>query len=236
MYIYFTMSHATLQGMKIGVFDSGIGGKYIADALTREFPNSIVMFVNDQANVPYGDHTPQAIAALTARAIQPLIYAGCEIIVIACNTATTNAIASLRRAYPKLFFVGLEPMIKPAVALTKTNIIAVCATPATLKSHTYALLKERWATKCTVLEPDCGLWATAIEQGQAGTLKIEHLVASLANKRCDTIVLGCTHYHWLKERFVAADASMTILEPTDAIARRVRTLMADYSTFTAAIN
>ncbi len=222
--------------MKIGVFDSGIGGKSIADALQTAFPDDEIACVNDHENVPYGSKADDEIKQLALIAIAPLVESGCRIIVIACNTATTNAIEFLRTTYSDVFFVGLEPMIKPAAMLTKTNTIAVCATPATLKSTGYRKLKETWAPDKTVVEPDCNTWATLIENGEMDKINVESVVNELAALNCDVIVLACTHYHWLKDRFVATNKNMIILEPTDAIAERVAHLKEDYSAFTAATN
>jgi glutamate racemase len=236
MYVYFTTTRGTLLIMKIGVFDSGIGGKTIADALELVFPEDEIIYRNDHEHVPYGSRTAKEIEQLTLNAVMPLVETGCGIIVIACNTATTNAIEALRSTYPEVFFVGLEPMIKPAARLSKTKVISICATPATLQSAGYERLKETWAHGMHVIEPDCSAWATLIEHGRAEEIPVKEVVEQLTAAQCDVIVLACTHYHWLKNRFAAAASGITILEPTDAIAERVAHLKQDYNAFTAAIN
>src|SRR5688500_4451990 len=120
--------------MKLGIFDSGIGGEAVAASLHAAFPAAEIVTVNDREHLPYGDRTAEDITALTDAAIQPLLAGNCDVIVIACNSATAAAIETLRARYPEQLFVGLEPMIKPAAAMTKTGTIAVCATPATLGS------------------------------------------------------------------------------------------------------
>jgi glutamate racemase len=222
--------------MKIGVFDSGVGGRFVADALAAAFTDDEVMYVNDREHVPYGNKSPEEIRHLTRTAVIPLVDDGCSIIVIACNTASTNAISFLRETYPHIFFVGLEPMIKPATQLTKTGVVAVCATRATLASKSYGLLKRTWAADITVIEPDCHEWATLIEEERSNEIDIDSLVTDLVSKNCDVIVLGCTHYHWLKNRFHAANPSITILEPTDAIRQRIDYFKQDYRAFTATTN
>lgn len=230
------MSRGTLLGMKIGVFDSGIGGRNIADALELVFPDDEILYRNDHKNVPYGNKSIEDIRRLTLHAVDLLVQDGCSIIVIACNTATTNAIEVLRATYPHVFFVGLEPMIKPAAKLSKTGVIGVCATPATLKSTSYGQLKEKWAASMHIIEPDCSLWATLIEAGRLNEVNVEAATAQLQAAGCDVIVLACTHYHWLKDRFIAAANKTVILEPTDAIAERILHLKKDYKAFTAATN
>ena len=121
---------ATLKYMKIGVFDSGIGGEAVAAALRHTFPEAVVTTVNDHNNVPYGSKSPEEIIRLTDTALQPLREDNCDVIVLACNTATAVAIETLRSRYPSQFFIGIEPMVKTAASITKTDEIAVCATPA----------------------------------------------------------------------------------------------------------
>lgn len=208
--------------MKIGVFDSGRGGEYVARELQKLFPRSEVRYMGDPQNVPYGSKTPEQIRALTEAAIQPLIRMQCDAIVIACNTATTNAIACLRQRYPTQFFVGIEPMLKPAAALSRSGAIAVCATPATLASGSYRSLKNRYAANVRVVEPDCSSWAALIESGEIDRVPVARTVERLRAQYVDVIVLGCTHYQYLKDTFALLAPDIKILEPTDAIARRVR--------------
>ena len=212
--------------MKVGVFDSGIGGKAVAEELQRLIPDAEVLYVSDSAHVPYGGRPQQEIIELTEAAIQPLLDAACDAIVIACNTATTNAIGALRQAYPAQHFVGLEPMVKPAAALTKTKTIAVLATPATLASERYAQLKNDWAADITVIEPDCASWASNIEHDAIEKIPLETTMSALKDNDVDVIVLGCTHYHWLKDRIEQlAGPTVTVLEPSNAIKERIHSLL-----------
>lgn len=208
--------------MKIGVFDSGIGGEAVAKELQKRIPDATVISINDTANVPYGIKPRAEIMKLTKAAIQPLIDMDCDVIVIACNTATTSAIQLLRHDFPNQKFIGLEPMVKPAAALTKTNTIAVFATPATLQSVRYKQLKETWAAGVNILEPDCSSWATLIENGQTEAIDLQSTLKPLLANNVDVIVLGCTHYHWLKKSIQAiVGDDITILEPSNAIKNRI---------------
>ena len=212
--------------MLIGVFDSGIGGLAIATRLRELLPDADVRFVDDRAHMPYGTKTNQEIIELTVQAIQSLLALHCDTIVIACNTATTVAMKHLRDMYPDTRFIGIEPMVKPAAAMTKTGVIAVCATPGTLNSERYAELKESYAHGISVIEPDCAAWASLIENDETNRVDVEVVVRSLLSQNVDVIVLGCTHYHWLRQRFVsAAGPDVTILEPSDAIAKRIADLL-----------
>lgn len=212
--------------VKIGVFDSGIGGQAVAEKLSRLFPDIEILSVNDREHVPYGSKRPAEIVRYTKVAIQPLIDAKCDAIVIACNTATTNAISDLRSSFPGVHFVGIEPMVKPAAQMTKTGVIAVFATPGTLASHRYHQLKRQWASRVTVIEPDCSDWAAKIERGEQDRINVKAVVTESIRWQADVIVLGCTHYHWIKddiERLVPP--GIKVLEPSDAIGARLDYLL-----------
>ncbi len=212
--------------MKIGVFDSGIGGEAVAARIQQLFPDVEILSVNDSKNIPYGLRQRSEIVRLTLAAIQPLIAAKCDGIVIACNTATTNAISDLRAAYPDMHFVGIEPMVKPAAKLTRTGVIGVLATPGTLLSPRYDQLKQQWAPHVTVIEPDCSTWADRIEHGHADSIDVATTIEELKRWQADVIVLGCTHYHWLKDKIqTIAGPHVQVLEPSDAIGARLDSLL-----------
>lgn len=212
--------------MTIGVFDSGIGGEAVAEKLSQSFPQAIIHTVNDKEHVPYGDRDTDEIIMLTNAALQPLINQGCDIIVLACNTATAAAIEWLRKTYPEKRFIGLEPMVKPAAAMTTSGIIAVCATPATLNSSRYKNLKRTYAEKLFVIEPDCSGWASMIEQQQIDEMIVTETMKDICEQGADVIVLACTHYHWLRDVIEkTAAGKATVLDPSEAIARRVATVL-----------
>ena len=210
--------------MNIGVFDSGIGGKYIAKQLQTSFPKHNIILVDDKKNVPYGLKTPIIIRELTDKAIQPLLKHRCQIIVLACNTATAAAIDWLRERYTETLFVGLEPMIKTANKITNTGVVAVCATPATLASKKYNLQKRHYS-KLTILEPDCSEWAYMIEHKKMNNKIIQNTIEDLIRENADTIVLACTHYHWIESDISnIVNGRAKILQPSEAISRRVLAL------------
>lgn len=224
---YLTAEHyRILSYMKLGVFDSGIGGEAVAAALHVTFPDADIMTVNDRQHVPYGDKTADDVIRLTDIAIQPLLMASCDVIILACNTATALAIELLRQRYPTQKFIGIEPMIKTAANLSKTGTIAVCATPATLASDRYHNLIAQHAAALHILEPDCATWAHMIEHNQLNHQTIEHIITAACDQGADVIVLGCTHYHWIKDLITTLAAGRAvILEPSEAIGRRVQQLI-----------
>ncbi len=212
--------------MKLGIFDSGIGGTAIARTLQLHFPSAELIVVNDRKNIPYGDKEPSEIIQMTDTAIQPLLSLHCDAIVIACNTATALAIDSLRASYPDQLFIGIEPMIKTAARLTKTRTVAVCATPGTLNSHRYQALIAKYGKELTILEPDCSGWAYAIENDLVSRPMIEESIDTLCKQGADIIVLGCTHYHWIKDLITqVAGNRARVIDPSDAIGKRLTSLL-----------
>lgn len=212
--------------MKLGIFDSGIGGEAVANSLQKEFPKAEVIVVNDHEHVPYGDKTPKEIISLTDTAIQSLLQAECDAIILACNTATSLAISTLRQRYPNQKFIGIEPMIKTASSLTKTKVIAVCATPATLRSERYKELVKTYGSHLSIIEPDCSTWAYMIEHNKINEEEIKQIIDEACGESADVIVLGCTHYHWIKELIrELADGRAKVIEPSEAIGARVRELL-----------
>jgi glutamate racemase len=213
--------------MRLGVFDSGIGGEAVAAALQITFPAAEIIVVNDRTHVPYGDKSTDEVISLTDAAIQPLLSAKCDVVILACNTATAAAIETLRDRYPTQKFIGIEPMIKTAARITKSGTIAVCATPATLQSDRYHQLVEKFGEKLNIDQPDCRNWAYMIENNQINHTEIQRVITAACDQGADVIVLGCTHYHWIKEFITEVVAGRaTILEPSEAIGRRVATLLA----------
>jgi glutamate racemase len=220
--------------MKLGVFDSGVGGEAIAISLQTNFPSAKITTVNDRTHIPYGNKSADEIRQLTDEAIQPLL--GSDVIIIACNSATAAAIDWLRKKYVGQKFIGIEPMVKSAAAATKTGVIAVCATPATLKSERYRSLKDTFASHLSVVEPDCSNWAELIEDNLINEQHIDQMIQACIGRGADVIVLGCTHYHWIKEEIVnAVSGKAVVLEPSEAIGLRVKELLG-HNASTAAIN
>ncbi len=214
--------------MKLGVFDSGIGGEAVADALRKTFPDAEIVTVNDRANVPYGGKSPALVLRLTDAAIQPLLSGKCDVIILACNTATALAIDALRQKYPAQKFIGIEPMVKTAAALTKRSVIAVCATKATLASDRYKRLVRDHGAALRIIEPDCSEWASLIENNLMNRSHIERAINTVCEDGADVIVLGCTHYHWIKELITMLAAGRAkVIEPSEAIGRRVKALLSD---------
>jgi glutamate racemase len=209
----------------IGVFDSGIGGLSVVKAIEKALPNHTVVFRNDTENMPYGNKRPDELVQLVNPILRRLVDDGCEVIVIACNTVTTNIIDVLRAQFA-VPLIGIEPMIKPAAIKTKTGTIAVCATPMTLASTRYAYLKQQYAQGITVLEPDCSDWSLMIESNHVDQQKIRSTTEGVIRSGADVIVLGCTHYHWIEENILACtNGKARVLQPESAVITQLKRVL-----------
>jgi len=199
--------------VKIGVFDSGVGGLSVANAIGRELPDLEIILKEDKQHLPYGSRDIEEIHGFIRPIFQEFIDEGCKAVVVACNTVTTNLISQLRQEFP-IPMVGMEPMLKPAAERTKTGTIAVFATPRTLGSQRYAWLKGEYAKGMDILEPDCSDWALMIENNSLEREKVAKTIEDVINRDADEIVLGCTHYHWIEELVKKiADGRADVIQP-----------------------
>jgi glutamate racemase len=219
--------------MRIGVFDSGLGGLTVLRALLTHIPGAEFIYLADTAYAPYGEKTTPQIRSRSRIITRHLITRhAIDALVIACNTATSAAIADLRAAFPSLPIVGTEPGIKPALEHTRTHHVGILATPATLAGDKYQALADRLYEGSDVVlhEQACpGL----VDQIEAGAFETPQTVAMLEtwltpmrDAGVDTIVLGCTHYPLVApaiRRIMGEE--ITLIETGEAIARRLRSLI-----------
>ena len=209
---------------KIGVFDSGIGGLSVASAIKKALPNAQVIFINDNKNVPYGTKSPEVLLELVLPILQDLSEK-CDVIVIACNTVSTTLINQLREQI-KVPLIAMEPMIKPAAEQTKSQVIAVCATPTTLASKRYTWLKETYTKGTKVLEPDCSDWSYMIESNSLDRQKIQKEISKVCEQGADVIVLGCTHYHWIEDIVKEeANGRAEVLQPEQPVISQLKKVL-----------
>jgi glutamate racemase len=213
--------------MKIGVFDSGVGGLSVAQAIEKALPAHDIIYREDRAHVPYGTRVADEIFGFVVPIFQEMITGGCQVIVVACNTVTTTLIDRLRAEFPNTPLVAVEPMVKPAAEQTKSGTIAICATPTTLKSPRYGWLKYNYAAGITVLEPDCSDWSAMIEANQIDHDKIAGRISEVLDKGADIIVLGCTHYHWIEAEIkeLAAGRAL-VIQPEQALIEQLKRVLA----------
>ncbi len=210
----------------IGVFDSGIGGLSVANALSGCLPNESLIYFADTGRVPYGPRSRKEITDFSVEITQFLLDHKCKMIVVACNTATAAALESLRKQWPEIPFVGMEPAVKPAAEATRSGKVGVLATLSTIRSERYAELMLRYAANVRVFENPCIGLVPLIEAGKINdpeTIRqLEEILTPMLREQVDTFVLGCTHYPFLLpfiKDIVPADCK--IIDPAPAVARQV---------------
>lgn len=210
----------------VGFFDSGIGGRCVLDAFRRLCPDEPVMYVADSANCPYGNKPPEEIVRLSKRIAADLIGKGCDVVVVACNTATAAAIDELRREWPDVPFVGMEPAVKPAALGSESGVVGVLATRGTFNGRLYRETSARVADAVKIIECTADEFVELVERGEvsgaAAENAVRHRIEPLIEAGADRIVLGCTHFPHLKpvmEKVAAGRAE--IVDPSDAVARRI---------------
>jgi len=175
-----------------------VGGLSVWRQVVHHLPDESVIYLADQAHVPYGQRSAQEIRAFCSEIAAQLIAMGCKAIVVACNTASAVALEPLRQAFPQLPIVGLEPAVKPAVELTRSGVVGVMAPPATFQGELYRATVGRWAGDVRVVEQVCIGLADLVEMGELEGEQCDALLRSFLSPMlaagADTIVLGCTHY------------------------------------------
>ena len=214
----------------IGIFDSGLGGISVWQALHDALPNESLIYLGDGARCPYGTRSRQEVRDFTFEAVERLLTEGCKMIVVACNTATAVAIKELRESYPNIPFVGLEPAVKPAALTTKSGVIGVLATKRSLEGDHFRRAEEKYGSEVRILKAVGEGFVEAVENNLEHTTETEDMVRRvvepLVAQGVDKLVLGCTHYPFLRsviER-VAGDG-VEIIDSSEAVARRVANLL-----------
>lgn len=189
-----------MSNASIGIFDSGIGGTSIFKEIHALLPNENFIYLADSKNAPYGNKSKDEILQLSIKNTEYLLSKGCKIIVVACNTATTNAIAYLRNNY-KIPFIGIEPAIKPAALNTQSKTVGILATKGTLSSELFHKTTDLYANNIKIIEQIGEGIVPLIEAGELTSNKMKSLLENylkpMIKQNMDYLVLGCTHYPYL---------------------------------------
>jgi len=213
----------------IGIFDSGVGGLSVWRELVKLMPNEDYIYYADSANCPYGPKDPEYVRKRSSEIVEMLITKGCDLIVVACNTATAAAIKYLRETYV-IPFVGMEPAIKPAVLNSKSGVVGVLATAGTFKGKLYLDTLAKFAGDVKVIERVGEGLVELVESGNTESheaeLLIRKYVEPMIDAHADHIVLGCTHYPFLEKVIEkVVDGRAVIVNPTPAVAQQVQRLL-----------
>lgn len=212
----------------IGVFDSGIGGTSIWSAIHELLPNENTIYLADSKNAPYGQKTKEEIIDLSKKNVDFLIQNNCKLIVIACNTATTNAIQELRAEYD-IPFIGIEPAIKPAANNSKTQVIGILATKGTLNSELFNKTAEMFQETKIIEQVGYGL-VQLIEDGNLNSPEMTQLLESylqpMIEANIDYLVLGCSHYPYLIPQIKKIlPKHIKIIDSGEAVARQTQNIL-----------
>lgn len=213
----------------IGIFDSGIGGTSIWREIHELLPFENTTYLADSINAPYGIRSKQEIIELSRKNTIKLLELGAKIIVVACNTATTNAIDELRSEFD-VPFIGIEPAIKPAALKSKTKTIGILATKGTLSSGLFTKTSELYTQGLKVIEVEGNGLVELIEDGKIYSeemdVLLDKLLLPLKENPIDYLVLGCSHYPYLipklKEKF---SPDLSIIDSGEAVARQTKTIL-----------
>ncbi|AKR44020.1 glutamate racemase [Methylophilus sp. TWE2] len=223
------MCSAIAVNAPVGVMDSGVGGLSVLQHLTRQLPHEHFIYFADSAHAPYGNKTATEIQQRCFTIADTLIAKGAKALVVACNTATAAAIAAMRERY-SLPIIGMEPAVKPAAAASKNGIIGVLATTGTLKSAQFAALLEHYGQGVQVVTQACVGLVECIEQGQLDTphtlALLEQYCQPLIAAGADTIVLGCTHYPFVRKHIqTIVGPDVTLIDTGAAVAKRLQQVL-----------
>lgn len=210
----------------VGVFDSGLGGRYVDLCIRQYLPNIRVLTLADQKNIPYGSKTPEDMLTCLKPFIKQFEEAGVDAIVLACNTCYLNLSADLSKM-TEIPVLGYEPDLSSAVAHSKSQSVLVAATPASLNSRRWQVMKSQYPD-CKITELDCRHWVSLIENSQMTREDLQSVVERAMAIGADGLVLGCTHYNWLSRHLKACvpkSYRLSFYEPTLTVLARLEDLL-----------
>ncbi|MDV7187883.1 glutamate racemase [Lutibacter sp. TH_r2] len=224
----------------IGLFDSGIGGTSIWKEVVKQLPNEQTIYLADSKNAPYGEKSKEEILKFSIKNTELLLEKGCKLIIVACNTATTNAIDYLRANY-NVPFIGIEPAIKPAALKSKTEAIGILATKGTLSSALFEKTTKVYAKNITTIEQDGEGLVPLIEDGKLGSSEIKQLLENylkpMLKFNIDHLVLGCTHYPYLIPQIrEIVGKNVTIIDSGEAVAKQTKAILTKHKLLNTTIN
>lgn len=223
-----------MDNRPIGVYDSGFGGLSVWRELRRLLPNESLIYLGDGKNCPYGGRSREEITAFATDAVERLVTEGVKMVVVGCNTATTAAVAHLRERWSDMPIVGLEPAVKPACLSSRTRRIVVLATEHSLRSEMFLATALRYAGDVEVVKVVGEGFVELVERGAEHSAEAEaavrKVVEPLLGMNIDKIVLGCTHYPFLRPLIegVIGDRDIAVIDSGEAVARRVKWLLERY--------
>lgn len=213
----------------IGILDSGLGGLSVLREVKALLPREPVVYVGDSAFCPYGAKSKEVLRERVGKIVEFLLREGVEVIVLACNSATIQAVDWCRENWPEVAFVGMEPGVKPAVKKTRCGVIGVLATEASLTGEMFARLVAKHGQDCRVLTQECPKFVKLVEKGTLVGPEVDEAVWEYAGpmirEGADVLVLGCTHYPFLKGEIARIFPEVELIDTGTAVARQVKEVL-----------
>ena len=221
------------QAAPVGIFDSGVGGLSVMREMMRQHPGQPLLYLADQAHVPYGVRGLEEIRRLSEAIARFLLASGACMVVVACNAASAAALRGLRERFPDVPFVGMEPAVKPASAQTHCGHVGVIATAATFQGELFSSLVDRYSSGVTVHTQACPELVPLVEAGELSSARtrqaLQRYLSPLLAAGIDQLVLGCTHYPFLRPLIEEmAGPAVTIIDPAPAVARQAGRVLAQH--------
>lgn len=218
-----------MRNRPIGIFDSGVGGLTIYKEIHKILPNESIIYLADSINAPYGEKSKEEIIDISIKNTEFLLSKGCKIIVVACNTASTNAVHYLRENF-NVPFIRVQPAIKPAALNSQTKVVGILATKGTLKSDLLLETSQRFAQGVEVVEQVGEGLVSLIENGKMHSSEMDALLEThiqpMLKKNIDYLVLGCTHYPLLTPQIkTLVGDNVSVLDSGEAIARQTKVIL-----------
>lgn len=220
------------DGRPVGVFDSGVGGLSVWREMARQWPHEATVYVADQKHIPYGPKPAETLHRYADGIVRFLLAQGCKAIVVACNSASAAALKHLRTQFPEIPFIGMEPAVKPAAQATRSRVVAVLATPATLQGELFMATAERHAQGVKIIGEPCPGLVARIEANQVHAPETEAMLreflAPALAAGADHVVLACTHYPFVIDtirRIVGP--RVDVIDPAPAVARQLGRVLAE---------
>lgn len=215
----------------IGVFDSGMGGLSVWQEIVKLLPNESVVYFGDGKNCPYGERSAEEVIGFVQDAVDLFLKKKCKAIVLACNAATAMSVDYLRKRYPEMIIVGMEPAVKPAAHNSRSGVIGILATKATLEGALFKETSLKYGQNVKIISSVGEGFVELVESGQENSEEaycaVSKCVSGMIDGGADHIVLGCTHYPFLTDTIkkVIGDRDIAIVDPAPAIALRVKSLL-----------
>lgn len=218
-----------MSNKPIGIFDSGVGGTSIWKEIHGLLPNEHTIYLADSNNAPYGPKGKDKIIELSIKNTELLLQKGCKLIVVACNTATTNAIGFLRSHYT-IPFIGIEPAIKPAALQSTTKSVGILATKGTLSSTLFNKTSDLFASGIDIIEQDGDGIVQLIESGKLNSDEmkglLEQYIKPMTDANIDYLVLGCTHYSYIISQLIELlPKHVRIIDSGEAVAKQTKAVL-----------